>query len=71
VTPAAPTAARRHGHGWTRFALVLFPPLIEADERIALSFGDRDLADPALRDRYRTMLGDLVVGYLVHDRIGD
>ena len=25
---------------------------------------DRDLADPALRDRYRTMLGDMVVGYL-------
>jgi AcrR family transcriptional regulator len=24
----------------------------------------RDLADPALRDRYRTMLGDLVVAYL-------
>jgi AcrR family transcriptional regulator len=25
---------------------------------------DRDLTDPALRDRYRTMLGDLVVAYL-------
>jgi AcrR family transcriptional regulator len=25
---------------------------------------DRDLADPALRDRYRTMLGDMVVAYL-------
>ena len=25
---------------------------------------DRDLADPALRDRYRTMLGDMVVDYL-------
>jgi AcrR family transcriptional regulator len=24
----------------------------------------RDLADPALRDHYRTMLGDMVVGYL-------
>ena len=24
----------------------------------------RDLTDPALRDRYRTMLGDLVVAYL-------
>ena len=25
---------------------------------------DRDLADPALRERYRTMLGDMVVDYL-------
>lgn len=25
---------------------------------------DRDLTDPALRDRYRTMLGDMVVDYL-------
>jgi AcrR family transcriptional regulator len=25
---------------------------------------DRDLADPALRDRYREMLGDMVVGFL-------
>jgi AcrR family transcriptional regulator len=25
---------------------------------------DRDLTDPALRDRYRRMLGDMVVGYL-------
>jgi AcrR family transcriptional regulator len=25
---------------------------------------DRDLADPALRERYRAMLGDMVVGYL-------
>ena len=25
---------------------------------------DRDLAGPALRDRYRQMLGDLVVAYL-------
>ena len=25
---------------------------------------DRDLTDPALRDRYRQMLGDMVVGYL-------
>ena len=25
---------------------------------------DRDLADPALREHYRTMLGDMVVGYL-------
>jgi AcrR family transcriptional regulator len=25
---------------------------------------DRDLTSPALRDRYRTMLGDMVVGYL-------
>jgi hypothetical protein len=31
------------------------------------TFGDlfgRDLADPALRDRYRTMVGDMVVDYL-------
>jgi AcrR family transcriptional regulator len=25
---------------------------------------DRDLADPALRDRYRTMLGDMIVDYI-------
>jgi AcrR family transcriptional regulator len=25
---------------------------------------DRDLADPGLRDHYRTMLGDMIVGYL-------
>ena len=25
---------------------------------------DRDLADPALRERYRQMLGDMVVEYL-------
>ena len=24
----------------------------------------RDLTDPALRDRYRTMLGDMIVSYL-------
>jgi hypothetical protein len=24
----------------------------------------RDMLDPALRDRYRTMLGDMVVSYL-------
>jgi hypothetical protein len=29
----------------------------------ATLFG-RDLTDPALRDRYRTMLGDVVVEYL-------
>jgi AcrR family transcriptional regulator len=29
---------------------------------------DRDLADPALRDHYRTMLGDMVVGYLRPDQ---
>ena len=25
---------------------------------------DRDLLDPALRERYRTMLGDMVVDYV-------
>ena len=25
---------------------------------------DRDLADPELRDRYRAMLGDMIVSYL-------
>jgi AcrR family transcriptional regulator len=29
---------------------------------------DRDLADPALREHYRTMLGDMVVGYLSPDQ---
>ena len=28
---------------------------------------DHDLTDPALRDRYRRMLGDMVVGYLAGD----
>jgi AcrR family transcriptional regulator len=32
---------------------------------------DRDLADPGLRDRYRTMLGDVVVGYLRRDDVRD
>jgi AcrR family transcriptional regulator len=30
---------------------------------------DRDLTDPALRDHYRTMLGDLVVAYLQPDTV--
>jgi hypothetical protein len=29
---------------------------------------DRDLADPAVREHYRTMLGDMVVGYLSPDQ---
>jgi hypothetical protein len=28
---------------------------------------DRDLADPKLRDHYRMMLGDMIVGYLSID----
>jgi hypothetical protein len=28
---------------------------------------DHDLTDPALRDTYRRMLGDMVVGYLAGD----
>jgi AcrR family transcriptional regulator len=32
---------------------------------------DRDLAEPALRDRYRTMIGDMVVDYLRSDSSGD
>jgi AcrR family transcriptional regulator len=31
----------------------------------------RDLLDPALRDRYRTMIGDMVVRYLVAGDAGD